>query len=463
VERDRRRILAPRRPEPFARILAFVTHPAPYHPGMLFKRRPWQEELEIIDRVMRDISGISDPEEMVGVYWSGISALMSVDNYLALSRRGVPPPSYLITRSSRFPEEFNPWKQRDRLPLLTGGLLGEIAYAERPVVIEDLPSALSPDDPAHFYLQGFASLVAVPQYDNGVGLNVGISLFDTRELLDLTAVPMMHWQAGLFGRGTQNLVLRNQLAEALAELDRELNVVGEIQRSLLPRELPSPPGFRFAAHYETSARAGGDSYDFFDLGEHELGIFIADVSGHGTPAAVLMAVTHAIAHTRPGFPKPPGELLAHINDHLCRSYTAAGTFVTAFYATLDLATRRLTYATAGHNPPRLRRADRVISLDGRGGLPLGVLPDQSYADVEIALQPGDTLLLYTDGITESFAPANSAGAREMFGVARLDRLLTACAPASPEVCIQSIRDAVAEFTAGAPATDDRTLVAIQCG
>ena len=126
---------------------------------------------------------------------------------------------------------------------------------------------------------------------------------------DPAMIPILHWQAGLFGRGTQNLVLRNQLAAALAALDRELQTVGEIQRSLLPRELPSIPGFELAAFYQTSARAGGDYYDFFPLdgttGGCGWGLFIADVSGHGTPAAVLMAITHAIAHAQPGTHTPP--------------------------------------------------------------------------------------------------------------------------------------------------------------
>src|SRR3954470_41631 len=178
---------------------------------MLTGRRPWRDELEIIDRTMKAISGITDPDELVGAYWNGIGELLPMGEYVALSRRHVEPPFYLITRSSRFTEEFNPWTQRDRLPKLSGGVLGELAYANEPVFIDDLPARLAPDDPAHFYLQGFASLVALPQYDGGEGLNVTVMLFPVGTELDHSMIPMMHWQAGLFGRGTQNLVLRNQL------------------------------------------------------------------------------------------------------------------------------------------------------------------------------------------------------------------------------------------------------------
>lgn len=429
---------------------------------MLHHRRPWREELAIIDRVLKDVSTVDDPEELVSVYWGGIAELLPIEDYLALSRRGVEPPSFIVTRSSRFTEHHNPWTEREKLPRLSGGLLGELAYADAPAVIDDLPARVAPDDPGRFFLDGFQSLIAVPQYDGGKGLNVSISLFAPGVDFDRTVVPMIHWQAGLFGRGTQSLVLRKQLDAALGELDRELQVVGGIQRSLLPREVPAVAGFEFATHYETSSRAGGDYYDFFPLGERDWGVFIADVSGHGTPAAVLMAVTHAIAHARPGSPHPAGTLLAHLNHHLARSYTASGAFVTAFYGTLNTTSRALTYSTAGHNPPRLVRGDRVISLDQRGGLPLGIFNDETYGEATIVLERGDLLLLYTDGITEAMAPPDATGRRELFGSDRLDALLLACGGAGAEETIHRVRAAVSAFTAGAPATDDRTLVAVRC-
>src|SRR5439155_20073153 len=123
--------------------------------------------LEIIDRTMKAISGVTDPERLVNIYWSGINELITIEDYVSVSRRNVEPPFYLITRSSRFTENFNPWTQRERLPRLSGGILGEIAYANQPVIIDDLPARLKDDDPAHFYLQGFGSMIALPQYDGG--------------------------------------------------------------------------------------------------------------------------------------------------------------------------------------------------------------------------------------------------------------------------------------------------------
>lgn len=426
--------------------------------------RPWQEVLAIVDRTMHAISGVSDPEELVDIYYDGVGELIAIDNYVALSRRNVEPPFYLITRSSRFTEHFNPWTQREKLPKLSGGLLGEIVNTRGPMIIDDLPSRLQSDDPAHFYLEGFQSLISLPQYDHGETLNVTVFLFPPGINFDLQMIPMLHWQSGLFGRGTQNLVLRNQLAQALAAMDRELQVVGDIQRSLLPAELPQIPGFEVGAHYETSARAGGDYYDFFPLSGGGYGIFIADVSGHGTPAAVLMAITHAIAHSQPGTHAPPGALLEYLNNRLEMAYTRDGTFVTAFYAVLDPVARTLTYACAGHNPPRLMRDGSVISLDKTGALPLGIISDRQYDQETFQLQSGDLLVLYTDGITEAMAPATdpvNQGEKALFGVERLDQILLESAQGGAQECIDQIRAAISAFSQNAPPTDDRTLIALK--
>jgi len=428
----------------------------------MIKRRQWQEELAIIDRTMKAISTITDPDELVGVYWRGIGELLPDSDYVALSRRNVDPPFYLITRSSRFTEHLNPWTQRDRLPRMSGGILGELAYANRPVIIDDLPTRLTASDPGLFYLQGYEHLVAYPQYDGGEGLNVSVMLMGLGDEADLTMIPILHWQAGLFGRGTTNLVLRNQLSAALDQLQREIQVVGDIQRSLLPDALPSIPGFEIAAYYKTSARAGGDYYDFFPLAGGSLGIIIADVSGHGTPAAVLMAITHAIAHAQPGSQTPPAALIEYLNDSLTRAYTRRRSFVTAFYGVLNPINRTLTYSRAGHNAPRLVRGDLVQSLDGEGGLPLGIIDGQAYGQSTVTLDHGDMLLLYTDGVTEAKAPLKDGEERQFFGTDRLDKVLLDNMTQSAEETICRIRTEVATFSANAPPTDDQTLLALRC-
>ena len=206
---------------------------------------------------------------------------------------------------------------------------------------------------------------------------------------------------------------------AYAAVDHELQIVADIQRSLLPRAMPKVPTLDFAVNYQTSPR-GGDYYDFFEVPGGKLGIFLADASGHGTPATVMMAITHSIAHSFPGPPQPPGEMLAYLNTQLTSRYTVENdSFVTAFYGIYDPATRVLNFALAGHNPPRWRRSDGTVqSLGDNAGLPLGVQSGEHYPEASQKLAVGDTVLFYTDGVTE--APNST---HIQFGLDGLDNVL----------------------------------------
>jgi sigma-B regulation protein RsbU (phosphoserine phosphatase) len=418
----------------------------------------WREELADVVSLMRDLSRETDPQVAARVYSDRVrKGLVPADEFLGLSRRDLQPPRVRVTRFTGWKEQPNPWKDAARLPLIEGGLLAELLYADEPVVIDDLPRRLAPDDPGRAYLDGMEMLVTLPQYDDGIARNVGVLLMRDKKRMPLDRVPMMVWQSNLFGRSTLNLVLRQEVKAAYDALDRELAVVGEIQRSLLPAQLPEMPGTRWAVHYQTSQRAGGDYYDFFPLGDERWGIFLADVAGHGTPAAVMMAVTHAIAHTFAGPPTPPGKVLAHVNRTLASHYTrGTGTFVTAFYGIYDARARTLRFASAGHPQPRWRRADgSVQGLCCESGLPLGVEPGEVYAEAEAPLAPHDAVLFYTDGITE----AMDAEGR-LLGTARLDATLAAQPTTDAPHLVHAVMEEVWAFTGGSALTDDRTLVAM---
>lgn len=423
----------------------------------------WRDEVRFISDLMRDISREQDPQKVAVMYGEKMRTVFPRDRLVTVSRRGLEWPFFRITRNTDWTEEIDPWKQKDRLPLLKGGFVADLLYGNDVRIIQDL--RVPEDDPAAEHLRGMCSLFAIPQFDNGEAVNMVLALHAKPDAVDTSMAATMVWNSNLYGRGTLNLVLRRELNEAYQEIDRELKVVGELQRSLLPAELPQIPGLDLAAAYEPSKRAGGDYYDVFRLPGEDWGFFIADVSGHGTPAAVMMAITHAIAHSIPE-PITPGEMLAAINERLVERYTGgAGSFVTAFYGVYRPRERTLTYASAGHNPPRLRYEGSVVSLDSPSGLPLGIMPQEWYPETCVRFGPTDLLLLYTDGITETFAPGrgSAGGGREagpaMYGTDRLDSIL-ASHRGGAKALVDAVQADVRAFSDGAPAVDDRTLLAM---
>lgn len=419
-------------------------------PGM---DEDWCKRLNAVIQTMRELSRQTDPQEMVRSYARRMQQLMPVDRRISLSRRGLKYPQVRVTRFSEWEEEINPWKEPDRLPIIDRGLLSELIYDDVPRVISNLE--LASDDPAAEYLAGQRSLMSLPLYDGGEAINMVIVARNVPNGFPVEDLPERVWMSNLFGRAAQNLVIAEERDEAFRQIDRELQTVADIQRSLLPQDMPSIPTLKIAAHYQTSRRAGGDYYDLFQLPGNRWGMLIADVSGHGTPAAVMMAVTHCIAHIYPGDPMPPSLLLKFLNQELTKHYTSkSGHFVTAFYGIYDAAARHLTYASAGHNPPRLLRCgtEAVHSLDEANMPPLGFMPDIDYHDREVQLEIGDRLVLYTDGIVEAHSQTG-----ELYGTDRLDNALCQCAGNAHQSLDRVIND-LKDFTAGNPLADDRTLL-----
>jgi sigma-B regulation protein RsbU (phosphoserine phosphatase) len=416
-------------------------------------RPDWRRRLAEVVETMREMSLQTDPQAMVSAYGRRMRAAVGSDRTLSLSRRNLERPRLRVTRDSQWTTRIDPWKETDKLPMIEGGMMAELIYGNEPRIIDG--TEVGADDPGAAYLREYRTVVALPHYDAGEGLNMVLLMWRRPGALDVERLPETMQMSSLFGRVTGNLVLKTRLEEAYKAIDRELEVVAEIQRSLLPHTLPRIPGVTLAASYQTSKQAGGDYYDLFALPDGRWGILIADVSGHGTPAAVVMAITHAISHSFPGPPMPPGALLTYVNQALATRYTTdSGNFVTAFYGIFDPGTRELVYSSAGHNPPRLRRPDgSVAGLDAARSVPLGILPGEQYSQHSVRLGRGESVLFYTDGITEAWSAAG-----EMFGTERLDRLLGGAGGGSAEGLIRDVLAGIEGFSKGRPADDDRTLL-----
>jgi sigma-B regulation protein RsbU (phosphoserine phosphatase) len=418
--------------------------------------RNWRARLAVSVEVMRDLSRASDPQEMYTIFSRRITQLFPVSRHLTLSRRGLRHPDYRVSRFSLWKDPVNPWKETHRLPVHSGGLLADLLYGDQPRIIDGL--TLDPDDPAAEYLEGQRSLLAIPHFEHGAAQTMVIVTREDTESFPRERIPDLVLLSSLFARATQTVVLSQAVKEAFDGLDYELRSIAEIQRSLLPAEKPKVHGLDVAVHYQTAKRAGGDYYDFFPLPNDRLGVLIADASGHGAPAAVLMAVAHSIAHTRPEPPLRPGEFLTHLNAHLTRRYTRpTGSFVTAFYAVFDPMNGLLSYASAGHNPPRLLRAADgfKIALNRAQKLPLGIKADEHYLEQTVPLLPSDQVVFFTDGVIEA---VNSDG--DVFGSARIDEELATCFPTAGAL-LRAILASHTLFTSGTTPADDQTLVVVK--
>ena len=410
------------------------------------------ERLREYFALVRHLSTQTSPHELLMAYRARSRFVVPHDRVVSLSRRGLSGNRVKITRSDLWKNDINPWESPEVLPIVETGLLPTLLFGGRPVKLDHLE--YDPDDPIAPYAEKMNSLVASPIFHDGHATHMVILMREEPASFTLDELSTLVLTSNLIGRATSQTLLAEQLAEAYDALDREFSAVGEIQRTLLPRELPKIPGVTIAAHYETCARAGGDYYDFFPLEDGKLGILVADVSGHGPSAAVVMAIMHAVLHTRPEHAGDPVRVMQLLNDRLYHS-VKSGQFATACYAVLDSRRRSFRYTLAGHDPPRLlRRGNGLSSLELTDGLPLGILEEYDGSETTKALDAGDRLLLFTDGITESFSPAG-----EMFGMHRLDASLRRCG-ATPNGMIECInRDLLAHSGAGPP-SDDRTLVAI---
>jgi serine phosphatase RsbU (regulator of sigma subunit) len=245
-----------------------------------------------------------------------------------------------------------------------------------------------------------------------------------------------------------------QLALAHEALDRETSAVGALQRQLLPRQFPELDGYQWAVHYETSSRAGGDYYDFLRVPDGRIGVFVGDATGHGAPAAVLMAMTRALLHNDPDSFAPPGRLLERLNRQLSRALPE-GWFLTACYLVLDPRSGAIEYSLAGHEAPLLVHQDRgdVRHLEDCGGPPLGPFPAAVYDTRSASLAPGDTLVLFTDGLTEAIDST-----LEMFGVARLVEALRLEGEPTADDTMRSVLAALRAHTAAIPLRDDATVL-----
>ena len=246
----------------------------------------------------------------------------------------------------------------------------------------------------------------------------------------------------------------------LVDIQTDLSVAREIQHAILPRtfdlKLQDADKVNIYASMLAAKDVGGDFYDFFPIDDHRMGFTIADVSGKGVPAAIFMAVSRTLIKATGLQDKPTNECMSTVNDILCDE-SVGSMFVTVFYGIYDLQTGQITFTNAGHNPPYILKADgQVEVVKSPCNLVLGAVPDMPFSCDTLKLDPGDTLYMFTDGVTEAENKNH-----DQFGESRLEEALAECKGTDSKHIVDTVNAKVKEFINGAAQSDDITQLVIR--
>ena len=304
-------------------------------------------------------------------------------------------------------------------------------------------------------LQGVRSVLAVPL---GVGENVfGIIYADSpiaEGRFTEDHLKVLTTLASVAAIRVENARLTEEQFER-ERLERELQVASEIQQRFQPASAPQVPGYELQGISFPCYEIGGDYYDFIHKRNGNLVVALGDVSGKGTAAALLMSSLHAAVHAQFDTHGSLAETISSINRYLVESIPA-NRFVTLFYADLNPKTGELAFLNAGHNPPLIVHASGTMEQLAAGGLPLGIMADADFREGRTTLNPGDVLVIYSDGVSEAVSPTG-----EEFGPTRLYEAVARNLDASAAGIRDRIESALTKFAQGTPAGDDITMVIVK--
>ncbi len=368
--------------------------------------------------------------------------------------------------------------RRGRSPRPDAGVAAEAQVATG-ASAEQAPVEIAPNDPLLAYLQSASGAVEIDELEldsaalrelQAAGVKLVVPLVSQGELIgvlnlgprlseqdyssdDRKLIDSLAAQAAPALRVGQ--LVREQEAEAVTRqrFEQELEVARLIQQNFLPKELPDLPGWQVSAYYRPAREVGGDFYDVIPLPDGRVGFVVGDVTDKGVPAALVMSATRSVLRASAQRLVEPGVVLERVNEHLCPDMPEK-MFVTCLYGVLDPATGLLRFANAGHDVPYVKTGHGVEELRARG-MPLGLMTGMAYEEKEAVLEPGDSVLLHSDGIVEAHDPD-----RQMFGFPRLKETV-ADAPGG-QLLIDRVLGDLDDFTgAGAEQEDDITMVTLE--
>ncbi len=331
------------------------------------------------------------------------------------------------------------------------GIVGHVLHTSRGRVVPDVTV-----DP--YYVRArkeTRSELAAPLIGSG-GKTIGVINLesDTPNAYSESDLEVLTLFASLVAIAIEKARLHQEMLEK-RRLESELRIARHVMEALMPDRAPTVRNFEIFGRMIPSAEVGGDYYDFIDVADGRLGIVIADVSGKGIPAALIMATFRASLHALLGNDFSLRAVFSRLNRLLLES-THDRHFVTTFYGELDAEGRRMFYLNAGHNPPLLVREGEPVKWLSTGGIPLGVLRTAAFSEDIVYFMPGDCLVLYTDGVTEA---ENAHG--EPYGVHRLEQVVRRHLRRSASELCDAIIEDVRHHADSEARSDDLTVVVVR--
>jgi sigma-B regulation protein RsbU (phosphoserine phosphatase) len=343
-------------------------------------------------------------------------------------------------------------KQEFRLKM-GQGIAGTVAQEGKPLLLEDAythPKFHRAHDEATGYRTRSMITVPLKVGDRITGVAQVINRLDGGSF-DKDDLELFIALCSLAAIAIENAKMHTSLMEK-QRLVKDMEFARTVQESFLPQKTPEIARYRFSAHYTPAQEVGGDFYDFIHLDKGRAGIVIGDVSGKGVPAALYMAKLGSDLRTLAFTEKDPEKALQQLNDQLVVR-SRRGMFATLLYIELDSQSGRLTVSNAGHLPPIIKKTDGTVKkLSTAGGSPLGILAGMTFGKETARIDPGDTVVLYTDGIIEAMNDKS-----ELYGYERFEALILKN-PADPDALKAAIIAGVNRFTGLSPQHDDMTLV-----
>lgn len=404
------------------------------------------EELSLLNELAREIGASVDTDNVIRkIIHQALISVQGEQGVITLVEENAEDPMNTLARTVGSKAGQSPYRVND-------SMLGWMLQYKRPLLL---------NDPVHD--ERFRGA----RWDAGVRSILCVPLMNRSHLIGMLAVYNKKSETG-FSKNDERLlaIMAAQSAQivenarlyeeekALLHMRDELRLASDIQASLLPKTPPEVPGYDIAGASIPAQSVGGDYFDYIELRDERLGLCVADVSGKGLPASLLMANVQATLRAQAPWTDSVNVCLERANQLLCKSMRR-GKFVTLFYGILDSTQHHFRYANAGHDPPLLHSAGTIKRLDV-AGLALGIRPASTYMGDTLSFASGDVLLIYSDGVTDAMNPM-----REQFEGDRLEALLLEHADQPAQTIVERVLEAVQDHMSDAPPFDDITLLVVK--